>query len=315
MGEVSTYVVDLSSPPKLRWVHLIRDRREDVMRVHKSILEVVEERCPWLVRWLGPWTVWLCKGKMRYYEEIEGIAQELDVPVTDVVLCQIAFELFACSTNIVVLPGHHIRTMDWPLESLKDITVNVNFVRDRHIVANVTTWVGYVGVLTGMTQHFSCSVNLESDATIAGNAWEMLGRQRWPVGYLVRDALIDRANTTYAETLQRFCKAPLISSAHICMCAFTRADIVSRTRNGVTEHRTIEEPGQYLVQTNVDVLGQSTHDILFKDSSASTMLVEANEPASWQVLQRITKRWPCFNDIHIYTTEMGPGQEHFRTVV
>jgi len=40
--------------------------------------------------------------------------------------------------------------MDWDLELLKDLTIIVDFKYSGQIMFTATTWVGYVGVFTGM---------------------------------------------------------------------------------------------------------------------------------------------------------------------
>lgn len=43
----------------------------------------------------------------------------------------------------------HIRTMDWGMEWLRPLTIEVDFIRGGKTQYVATTWVGYVGVLTG----------------------------------------------------------------------------------------------------------------------------------------------------------------------
>ena len=77
------------------------------------------------------------------------------------------YEASTTCTSIVVEHSEngkpiHIRTMDWELPFLKPLTIDVVYTRNNQIVANATTWAGYVGVLTGMAfcdTPFSVSVN------------------------------------------------------------------------------------------------------------------------------------------------------------
>ena len=50
--------------------------------------------------------------------------------------------------------------MDWDLPILKELTIQINFKRRDKTVFTGTTWVGYIGVLTGMkARAFSVSIN------------------------------------------------------------------------------------------------------------------------------------------------------------
>jgi hypothetical protein len=73
------------------------------------------------------------------------------------VLLQIAYEIFAACTSIVVdgvggAKSHpfHIRTMDWEMPELQPMTIEVQFVKHGRPLFIASTWAGYVGVLTGM---------------------------------------------------------------------------------------------------------------------------------------------------------------------
>jgi hypothetical protein len=94
-------------------------------------------------------------GKIYYSEELQGIADASGIPVGKISLLQIAYEIFAACTSIVVNmeqpDGHvcpfHIRTMDWEMDMLDALTIEVDFVRRGATVFTATTWAGYVGVL------------------------------------------------------------------------------------------------------------------------------------------------------------------------
>ena len=83
-----------------------------------------------------------------------------------VLVLQVAYEAFAACTGIVVdASGErahplHLRTMDWDMPALAALTCEVDFVRGGALLFRATTWVGYVGVLTGLKPGaFSVAVN------------------------------------------------------------------------------------------------------------------------------------------------------------
>jgi hypothetical protein len=306
----NTYVVDLKNPPETRWLHIIEAEKEKILRAHKVVRKLVSSQCP---VWLGSWAIWLCSGKMLYYKEIESIANCLGVPLLDVVLMQVAYELFASCTSIVALPGKHIRTMDWAMNDLKDITIHVNFVHNGYLLANVTTWAGYVGVLTGMRPNgYSVSINFRgtSNRNLGDALWQLWKCHRWPVGYLVRDTLLKIK--TYEYALSKLSESPLISPTYIIICGKERADVLARDRDLVDEKRTITVPGQFLVQTNCNVLGRDDNNIFFSKERLDTAHDHLKKKGTdWSSLRSLITRWPCHNALHIYTTEMGCMDEHY----
>ncbi len=62
------------------------------------------------------------------------------------VALQFAYEAAACCTSIVVPDSdnnnHHIRTMDWGMDHLGPLTVEIEFVRGGQTVFIATTFAG-----------------------------------------------------------------------------------------------------------------------------------------------------------------------------
>jgi len=53
----------------------------------------------------------------------------------------------------------HFRTLDWGMDPLRKVIVQLEYIRDRVKVASAITYVGYVGVLTGIRKELSMSLN------------------------------------------------------------------------------------------------------------------------------------------------------------
>ncbi len=53
----------------------------------------------------------------------------------------------------------HFRTLDWCMDPLRKVIIQLEYIRDVVKVASVITYVGYVGVLTGVRKGLSISLN------------------------------------------------------------------------------------------------------------------------------------------------------------
>jgi len=100
-------------------------------------------------------------------DELEGISKQSGVPLGLLCLAQIGYELMAGCTSIVYHNENGvpcmIRTMDWNLECLRELTIHVDFVKGGRTLYSGTTWAGFVGLLTGMRRsEYSVSVNFRS---------------------------------------------------------------------------------------------------------------------------------------------------------
>lgn len=92
-------------------------------------------------------------GGVLYLEELQGIADTIGVDVKRVILLQFCYEFFAaCTTASLLIDGEPslYRTMDWEMPELKPLTKEFEFVRGGQVVFRSVSWIGYVGIFTGV---------------------------------------------------------------------------------------------------------------------------------------------------------------------
>lgn len=253
---IKRFKYDFSVSPDKRWGHIIGAFKESIpflktqidnlltsMQIGSSTLFIVRQ----LIK--------LYKKNVMYYSEMESLSILLDISVEKLMLMQLCYEYNSMCTSVgtrVNGKNIHYRTMDWELDFLKDITIELEYIKDGQSIALATTWLGYIGVLTGVSnQHFSISVNfrLSGDRTFTKfmtNVWNVLSL-KWPIGYLVRD--IFETNCSYEEALVLLRKTILISPTYFTVCHNQDNPIVI-VRNPANVD--IERSGQFVVQTNAD---------------------------------------------------------------
>ena len=107
--------------------------------------------------------------------ELKGIAEVTGMPMYLLVSFNVILDLLmGCTSGAVravkedtpsaVSRMLHYRTLDWGMDPLRDIVVQLNFVRSKsekpsEIIAKSITYVGFVGVLTGVRPQLSLSLN------------------------------------------------------------------------------------------------------------------------------------------------------------
>jgi hypothetical protein len=108
-------------------------------------------------------------------DELKGIAEVTGLSMYLLVAFNVVLDLLmGCTSGGVrsARPGHlpgstsmlHFRTLDWGMDPLRDIVVQLEYVRTKsanpdQVVARSVTYVGYVGVLTGVRPNLSMSLN------------------------------------------------------------------------------------------------------------------------------------------------------------
>ncbi|KAL2818105.1 beta subunit of N-acylethanolamine-hydrolyzing acid amidase-domain-containing protein [Aspergillus granulosus] len=120
-------------------------------------------------------------------EEIRGIAEATGIEVYLVVCLNVLLDLLMGCTSGAALyrpsPGEgkgeeearmlHFRTLDWDMPALRQLLVTLEFVESDEdaapVLARSITYVGFVGVLTGVRPGLSVSLNFRPNHD--GNTW------------------------------------------------------------------------------------------------------------------------------------------------
>ena len=137
LSTVPKYVVNLNLPPEERWNDVIDDYRGKF----DDILDIVDQI-------LGPYLgygvlsiVEYMADNVFYIRELRAISKKCNLPLGKLILMQLCYELFSCCTSLVINDNGktvHFRTMDWEMPQLKDLTINVDFVKNGKLVYRST---------------------------------------------------------------------------------------------------------------------------------------------------------------------------------
>lgn len=171
--------IDLSLPPRDRYREIAReykDRVQDLTGLFVELLKDVAVPESWI-----PTVVLFARFSLRKLyddvqtEELRGISEESGVPMYLLIAFNVILDLLmGCTSGGVrtLAKGEplskakmmHFRTLDWTMDPLRRVVVQLDFVRSKSanpdlIIASSITYVGFIGVLTGVRQGLSMSLN------------------------------------------------------------------------------------------------------------------------------------------------------------
>jgi hypothetical protein len=331
LSTVPTHIINLDTPSDKRWVPLVKQYKTELLDVYHQMDGMLSQVVGGISGGIGIWFVKriinMFGENPLYYHELKSIADILEVPISKVILLQLCYECFSACTSIIIDDKTklknpiHIRTMDWDDTFLRKLTVNVKFVKNKKVVFEGTTWVGYTGILTGVKPGIgSVSINYRrTGASIWNNIWNTL-KFDFPIGYLVRECLTNC--NSYKNLKQCLEDTKLIAPCYIIMTGVECGSgaIIVRERN---EYKTypIKDSG-FICQTNIDPIDMrmDNHDNILmslernhlaREKCQSLLNSLSNDPENNVIDPEPTIRHflkaPILNHESIYANVMSPS--------
>ncbi|XP_016147492.1 N-acylsphingosine amidohydrolase (acid ceramidase) 1a isoform X1 [Sinocyclocheilus grahami] len=277
-GNVTWYTVNLDLPPSERWTQVIKDKNTELITMVQTIkdlakgffdgklVDLVDEELPLIVDTLP----------QPFSDEIKGIAAVSGIPLGEITLFNIFYEVFTVCTSIVAedFNGniYHGRNLDfglfmgwdrqnktWTLtEKLKPLVVNFNFQRGNKTVFKSTNFAGYVGMLTGIRPgEFSLTTNerFNLDGGYVGILEWIFGKRdgMW-MGFLTRKVLENA--TSYEDAKGQLSLTKLLAPAYFILGGNRTGQgcVITRTRiNTLDIWELYMKLGRwYVLETNYD---------------------------------------------------------------
>ncbi|KAK3332871.1 beta subunit of N-acylethanolamine-hydrolyzing acid amidase-domain-containing protein [Cercophora scortea] len=172
------FTVDLSLPPEHRYDHITPHMKAaleqgDVLALFSTLIESVTPNAPFLRASLHLLTRVAFRRVYSDEEtaELRGISRSTGQPMYLLVAFNVLLDLLlGCTSGGVRYEepsscpkSHmvHFRTLDWTMDPLRYLVVELDFVahRDGPVVATTVGYFGYVGVITGVRKGLSLSLN------------------------------------------------------------------------------------------------------------------------------------------------------------
>lgn len=338
------FEVDLDEPPRLRWEAVMTANRLATRRtmtylfdkvpvsVHAQVDKLVAEGEESVPEWAR--------------EEMQGIADVLNVTLADVVLVNLFFEITPFCTSIVTQSCstgrvHHARNMDFGLgmpalsEKLRDIAVDVAFLKAGKPAFVITTFAGYIGAATGMRLGegglFSITAN-EREMTgpvpvpnifksILNLVDALMTTDAFPVTWAVREVLEDDStHASFDAAVSALSTRPFATQMYMTIggTAAGQGVVLTRDHNKLldTWRMNATSGGWYLVQTNYDHwLPMPPWDNRKKPAEKALNEVGAAAITQETIYEAVLSRDPVLNKLTVYSTTMSCGEGKYDSFV
>lgn len=270
------YIIDLSLPPGQRYQEVARDFKDRVQELPKLFDDIVKDLDLPL-----KWTKWVAKCLLRRLhnreetKELRGISQITGIDLYLLVAFNVLLDLFmGCTSGGVRTHDSagqsrmlHFRTLDWGMDPLRGIVVQLDYVRRPNgpIIASSLTYAGYVGVLTGVREGLSISLNFrpchDGSTRLANfrfyfNHVMILLGFRSSISSLLREYLLPSPSSLHRlsrmstlESILHRLPSTVTTAAYIILCDGDQTVILEK------DHVTAEilSSADFVVATNHDV--------------------------------------------------------------
>ena len=262
-------------------------------------------------------------------QELKAICKQLNMSLGRALTLQIVYELTASCTSVVAKSfsgaAFHFRTMDWEMNYLKDLTVELEFKKGGKTVFVATSWAGYIGILTGMVpQKYSVSINFRRlGEAITKNVWAGM-KGAWPVGFIVRECI--STCDSYQDFVENMANTKLMAPTYVIVCGAKEGEgcQITRNREGEVERKSLcdKDKPNFLLQCNCDWFDKNPEtDILCSVARRLTVtrilneLYKVKEGVNEKDLWSLVSKYPVWNNETIYATVMVPSLSRCKSII
>ncbi|GMT19338.1 hypothetical protein PFISCL1PPCAC_10635, partial [Pristionchus fissidentatus] len=314
------YRIQLDSPASSRWDQVVDD--------HLQYLPLVQREASKIIPRAVQSVVWKIAENIRYFfpkeyaEELEGISSRSGLPLGEVVGLNILYDISAFDRKHILHEGctsivacdekgriWHGRNLDYEMgDLLKNTTVIVDFYRGKKLVYTGTTFVLYVGLLTGQRPNgFTVSLNARySGAYILNILMEIITQFHNPVSFVIRETLEEES--TFESAVNRLSNTRIVCPAYIIVGGVNKFEgvVISRNRWNAADVERLSEKNWYLVETNFDHWKEDGDK---RRITASRMLHKMGRSRlNPDSLLRVLSTSPVRNNLTIYTSVLSAAK-------
>ncbi|CAF0760601.1 unnamed protein product [Brachionus calyciflorus] len=330
---VPTYVVNLDLPPSQRWVEISKIYQKPLAALVTYIKEFALEFSPKLQKIIDLIDNKL--GKLAdslpapYGEEIKGIANATNIELGELVLYNIFYEVFTLCTSIVGEDSkgnmYHARNLDfglflgWDVQNdtwmvsqlLRPLIINVNYTKGGQLQYKTVTFVGFVGVITGIKPNsFSISINERFGANggyIGLFEWFLnINRNQAWTTFLARD-VFENDNMDFDGVIKTLTNTPIIAPVYYIVAGPEKLQgaVVTRDRAKTVDVWTLgTNDTWFLAETNYDHWKKPliVDDRITPCNRCMNKL--GHEKMSFEGLFNVLSSKPVLNKLTVYTALM-----------
>lgn len=309
--------VNLDSPPEERWSPAMHHWNLDQMRAlfMKTLGQVVPVEALPLVEKIGDVLDDLLPEP--YAGEIRGIAKTVGIGVGQMAVINMLYEFTAACTSIVAQDANgtiwHGRNLDYSFtDAMRNISAIIDFKSQGKTVYTTTSFVGQVGVFTGMKPYkFTISLNERDKGNAIENIIEMLqalllGKVKFTT-FVLRDALAK--DNSFDEVVQRFTSEQEVAPAYLIVAGVNPGEgvVITKARVSTVNVWRLDLSGNrwFLLETNYDHWVPPPKDDDRRDPGNKAMNAVGQKNINNNTMWNVLSTKPVLNNDTIYTTLMS----------
>ena len=256
---VKRYKFDLDKSPSQRWEPILNDFKDAFPKLQLTIESIMKATgVTGLVYSSLKAVINSYKNKVLFYDELVYISSVTGIEFEKLLLMQLLYEASAACTCIITkVNGKHVmvRTMDWDMPILKDITIELEFVKNGKTLFIAPTWVGCVGVFTvHIPEKYSIAINYRRTKPIgfmslSQNVYRVM-KMAWPISYLIRT--VGESEMNYESAIKSLQQSDIVSPCYITLYNSNDKSCVITRDTSNHNTFTLSEKQDYIIQTNSD---------------------------------------------------------------
>ncbi|CAK8671534.1 N-acylethanolamine-hydrolyzing acid amidase-like [Clavelina lepadiformis] len=313
----NTYIVNLDLPPMERWNNVLEhfDPTDITAVVHalmdkffpsKLLIPILEKIGADLDHYIS----------QPFADELRGISKNFGINLGDIVLGNLVYDISAfhsglskACTSIVTSDKMgrliHGRNLDYVIgKHLKPLTIQVDYQKNGKTLFMATTYVGYIGVITGSRNG---AFSVSGDQRNTGQLWENLLSAlegSWPT-FMLQRMVLERAKD-YGEAVTLLSNTPTIAPVYFIVGGIRPGEgaiIVKDQRN--LRNVTLMDHRWYILETNYDPWNTPPKSDDRRDAGIAAMNKVGRENMNSAELYKVLSVPPVFNANTTYTTIMS----------
>ncbi|KAM9409416.1 N-acylethanolamine-hydrolyzing acid amidase-like [Pholidichthys leucotaenia] len=321
-----TVNISLDEDPEVRWMPLSKVFNVNFMKEAAAI--VIDSTIPaWVHHAIAP----IVKALEHfiphpYAGEIRGLASHLGLNLSDTIMLNFAYEVSAFCTSIVAQDKngnvYHGRNLDYPHPVLRNLTVNLVFLKKGKVAYRGTSFAGYVGLWTGQSPNKFTVSGDQRGTEHWWNWWKNFVSavllRRSPVSWLVREVLEEAED--FQDAVVHLSKTPIITGVYYIVGGVRAGEgvVITRNRGGPADIWPLDpvNGGWYRVETNFDHWLPPPARDHRRETANKALNATGQEHINMDILYQVLSLYPVCNRITVYTTVMSAvAPEKYHTLI
>jgi len=330
-----TYTVNLDVPPVERWKDIagtFKNEIVDLLNYFKTFIIDISPDLKFLIDMIDTKLPEMADTlPAPYGDEMKGISQATGIPLGEIVLYNIFYEVSSLCTSVIGQDQNgyivHGRSLDfgllmgwdkinhtWTLsEKLRPLMAQVNYTKNGQVLFRTTSFIGYIGSLTGVKPGiFSISINERNIAKggyIGLIEWIYnINRNQSFITFAIRDMLTNAEN--YDQVVQYLAKVPLLAPCFYIIAGPKPGQgvIITRARNGSDDIKVLGKDNLwFLAQTNYDNWKKQP---IFDDRLTpciECLQAKGRNQVNFESIFNVLSSRPMLNKLTVYSALMEPA--------